>query len=59
MKNPYKEGDKVKYTDGDPRTFTVYAIYSPTTLSLAIYRYPDTEQDYIIDIDKIKPAKNK
>lgn len=52
--NPFKAGDKVRYKDGDPRIFTVYAIYSPTEVSLSLYHYPDIEQDYMTDINKIE-----
>jgi hypothetical protein len=54
MKNPFKQGDKVIYKDGDKRIFQVYAVYSPTKVSLGLYDYPDTEQDCQIDIKDIK-----
>lgn len=53
-KNPFKVGDKVQYLDGDDRIFQVYAVYSPKMLSLGLYDYPDVEQDYQIEISKIK-----
>ena len=56
MTNPYKQGDAVKYNDGDPRTFVVYQIYSDTGLSLALADYPDTEQDTLTSIDEIHHA---
>ena len=52
--NPFKPGDKVQYRDGDKRTFTVYAVYSNCSVSLGLYKYPDTEQDYQTNINKIK-----
>lgn len=52
-KNPFKVGDKVRYLGSDPRIFYVYAIYSPTKVSLGLYAYPDTEQDYQVDIKEI------
>ena len=55
-KNPFKPGDKVKYKDGDPIIYYVYAVYSPTKLSLGLADYPDTEQDYQTDIKDIKKA---
>jgi hypothetical protein len=54
MTNPFKVGDKVKFTDGDEREFTVYQIYSDTELSLGLYDYPDVEQDWQTNINKIK-----
>lgn len=53
-KNPFKAGDKVRYNDGDPRTFIVYAIYSPTEVSLGLADYPDTEQDVMTSINEIE-----
>jgi len=57
MKNPFKSGDKVKYKDeiGTPMEsiFIVYAVYSPTKISLGLRDYPDTEQDYQTDIKDI------
>lgn len=50
----YKEGDKVRYKEGDPRTYTVYAVYSPTEVSLALPQYPDTEQDDLTDVNDIE-----
>jgi hypothetical protein len=55
-KNPYERGNKVKYKDGDPRIFYVYQVYSPTSVSLGLADYPDTEQDYQINIKDIKKA---
>lgn len=55
--NPFKSGDKVKYKDeiGTEREsiFSVFAIYSPTKVSLGLRDYPDTEQDFQTHIDKI------
>ncbi len=56
-RNSYKPGDEVRYIDGDPRTFIVYAIYSPTTLSLGLAEWPDTEQDILTNIKEIEPAE--
>ena len=56
MKNPYRVGQKVKYHDDDVHIYSVYAIYSPTTLSLGLLGYPDTEQDYRTHIKDIKSA---
>lgn len=42
-----KTGDKVRYKDGDTRVFTVHTVYSDTCVSLGLYEYPDTEQDYM------------
>lgn len=57
-KNPYKVGDKVRYKDGDTRTFQVYAVYGPTMVSLGLHDYPDTEQDEQVHINSIEPIKN-
>lgn len=52
--NPFSVGDKVRYKDGDKRIFQVYRIYSPSQVSLGLADYPDTEQDFVVDIDKIE-----
>lgn len=53
-KNPFKAGDLVQYKDGDPRIFTVYAVYSPTDVSLGLADYPDVEQDIMTNINEIE-----
>ena len=54
----FKSGDKVKYKDGDARVFTVHTVYSPAKVSLGLYDYPDTEQDYTTKTtDLIKVGK--
>jgi len=52
--NPLAPGDRVRYVDGDPRIFTVYAVYSPTGVTLGLADYPDTEQDWQTDISEIE-----
>lgn len=52
-----KAGDFVKYKDGDPRTFSVYAVYSPTKVSLGLAKYPDVEQDYQVDVKRLRKVK--
>lgn len=52
MNTHLKEGDKVKYKDGDPRIFTVYAVYEEG-ISLSLADYPDVEQDNIIDPNEV------
>jgi hypothetical protein len=55
MNNVFKVGDKVRYKDegnnGD--IFIVYGIYSNTEVSLCLRGYPDTEQDYLTNINDI------
>ena len=48
-----KVGQKVKLKE-DGRIYTIYAIYSKTKISLGLYDYPDTEQDFQIDINEIE-----
>jgi len=56
MKNPFKAGQKVRYKEGDNDIFVVYAVYSPTKVSLCLKGYNDAEQDYLTDINKIVKA---
>ena len=50
-----KIGDKVFYKDDKDKTeYTIYSIYSDTKLSLGLKDYPDTEQDYQIDISEVR-----
>ena len=46
--NPYKPGDKVRYKDNDPHLYTVYAIYSPTQLSIGLRDYPRVSKNAIL-----------
>jgi hypothetical protein len=55
--NPFKAGEKVWYKDGDPEPFYVYAVYSPTKVSLSIRGYKDAEQDFLTDVSKITKQK--
>ena len=62
MRNPFKVGDWVVYKDEintpvDNKVFKVYGIYSNTEVSLGLRKYPDVEQDYITQIDKIVKYK--
>lgn len=47
-----KEGDKVKFNDGDPTIYVVYAVYEEG-VSLALPDYSDVEQDNIISPDEL------
>ncbi len=53
-KNGIKAGDKVKYLDGDPHVYRVYAVYTPTKVSIGLRDYPDTEQDFMTNIKEIQ-----
>jgi len=53
-KKTIKLGQKVRYKDGDPRIFKVYAIYPNNRVSLGLYDYPDTEQDYQVSLNDLK-----
>ena len=55
--NKFKSGDKVMYKDGDMRIFRVYAVYNKNEVSLGLYDYPDTEQDYLVNIKNIVKIK--
>jgi hypothetical protein len=57
VKNPFKPGNKVRYKDNDPRVFKVHTIYSNTMLSLGLADYPEIEQDYQVNINKIRRIK--
>lgn len=53
--NKFKVGEKVILKE-DKKVYTIYALYPKNKLSLGLYEYPDTEQDYLIsiaDIEKI------
>ena len=52
-KNKFKPGDKVRFKDGDQRTFIVYALYGNNRVSLGLYDYPDTEQDDQVNTDEL------
>jgi hypothetical protein len=52
----FKVDDRVRYKN-DKRIFRVYAIYSKTKVSLGLYDYPDTEQDFQTDIKEIEVLK--
>lgn len=52
-KNGIKAGDKVKYNDGDPAIYTVYAVYAKNKVSLSLQDYQDIEQDIKTDIKDI------
>lgn len=54
--NPFKSGDKVKYKDGDQGIYRVYHVYSEREVSLGLLEYPDTEQDYMVNIIDIELA---
>jgi len=54
IKKIIKAGDKVKYKDGDKRIFTVYSVYNKNHVSLCLYGYNDSEQDYLTEIKDIK-----
>jgi hypothetical protein len=56
-KNPFKPGDKVIYKDDDTRIFIVHTIYSEKLLSLGLYEYPETEQNWQTNIKNIKKIK--
>jgi hypothetical protein len=53
-KNPFKVGDMVFYKD-DIRigVYKVHEVYSDTMVSLGLLDYPDTEQDYQVNIKDI------
>lgn len=57
MKNPFEVGDKVKYKDEigtpDESIFIVLGVYSDIEISLSLRDYPDTEQDYLTNINEI------
>lgn len=55
--NPFKAGQKVKYRDGDPRQFIVYAVYDATRVSLALADWPDVEQDSMTNIKEIEAVE--
>jgi hypothetical protein len=55
LKNPYLPGDKVQYRNKDKRVFIVHTIYTNCSLSLGLYKYPETEQDWQTNIKDIKP----
>jgi len=52
-KNPFKSGDKV-ILKSDGRKYTVYTVYDDEYVSLGLYEYPDTEQDYLTHISEVK-----
>lgn len=56
MQPKYLPNDKVKYRDGDPLTYIVYANYPNGMVSLALHDYPDTEADYQVSETELKPA---
>jgi hypothetical protein len=59
-KNPFKSGDKVRFRkDALQRVYTVHTIYTPTSVSLGLYGYPDTEQDNQVDVKDIKKVIRK
>ena len=47
---------KVKLKE-DNRKYYIYAIYSKTKISLCIYGYNDSEQDFQTDINEIEVLK--
>ena len=49
-----KIGDRVRYKDNDTRIYRVYAVYNKNKVSLGLADYPDTEQDYLTDINNIE-----
>ncbi len=57
--NPFKQGDKVKFKDGDTRTFLVYDTYGDTQVSLSLLHYPDTEQDYMVRVSLLEKVTKK
>lgn len=48
-----KAGQKVRLKE-DGRIYTVIADYGDNKYSLGLYDYPDTEQDYLTDINEIE-----
>jgi len=53
LKNPFKVGDMVYLmNDVNKEIYRVYAIYSPTMLSLCLLDY-ETEQDYQVNVKEI------
>ncbi len=58
-KNPFKPGDKVRYKRNDDGIYIIYAVYSPTRVSLGLKDYPDTEQDMQTNITEIVKADEK
>jgi len=57
--NPFKAGDNVRYKENDDGIYVVYHIYSDTKVSLGLRDYPNTEQDFQIDIKDIKRLRIK
>lgn len=57
--NPFKQGDKVKFKDGDPRTFLVYDTYGDTQVSLSLINYPDVEQDGMVSVNRLEKVTKK
>ena len=53
----FKQGDKVKYKDEDTRIFKVYQVYSKNYVSLGLADYPEIEQDYQVNIKKLRKVK--
>lgn len=52
--NPFKSGDKVYFkNDETKQVFIVHTIYTPQLLSLGLKDYPDTEQDYLVNVHHI------
>lgn len=51
--NVFEIGDKVTINNEDDRLYTVYDIYGDTEVSLGLYDYPDIEQDYTIETNKL------
>lgn len=52
-----KQGDRVRYKDGDTREFIVHTIYKNGFISLGLYDYPDTEQDNMVEGSKLELAR--
>lgn len=56
MSNPFKKGDRVKFTEFDQNVYIVYQVYSDSKVSLGLGEYPDIEQDYQVDIRELERA---
>lgn len=57
MTNPFKSGDKVRFTeDFDTHIYIVHTVYGDDKVSLGLGEYPDIEQDYQVDIRELERA---
>lgn len=56
ISKPFRVGEKVILKD-DGETYRIYAIYSPTEVSLGLLDYPDVEQDYTTPVSSLRRLK--